>query len=210
MRSDSEETRTLLRRAREGDRQVQEELFSRHRERLRRMVRLRLDTRLRARIDASDVIQDTYLEACRRLDAYLRDPKMPFFLWLRFLTGQRVAALHRHHLGAQRRDARQEVRLFGGALPEATSVALAHQLMGRLTAPSKAAARVETKLRLEKALNSMDAMDREVLTLRHFEQLTNAETADELGIEESTASKRYVRALKKLTQILSSMPGDWR
>ena len=121
-------------------------LLARHRERLRRMVALRLDQRLHGRIDASDVIQEAYLEAWHRLPEYLRQPTMPFFLWLRFLTGQKVLALHRHHLRREMRDAGREVSLYRGALPEASSAALAAQLMGHDTRPSEAALRVELKL----------------------------------------------------------------
>src|SRR3989442_2789770 len=132
---------------------------------------------------------------------------MPFFIWLRFITAQRLVMLHWHHLGIEARDVGREVSLYRGALPEATSAALAAQLVGRLTSPSVAAVRAEMKIRLQEALNSMDPMDREVLALRHFEQLSNAETAEVLGIQESAASKRYVRALKKLKEILTNMPG---
>jgi RNA polymerase sigma-70 factor (ECF subfamily) len=128
-------------------------------------------------------------------------------LWLRFLTLQKLLELHRHHLGAQARDVGREVYLYQGALPETSSAALAAQLLGHLTQPSQAAIRAEMKIRLQDALNSMDAVDREVLALRHFEHLSNAETAQTLGIRTSAASKRYIRALKKLRAILSSMPG---
>jgi RNA polymerase sigma-70 factor (ECF subfamily) len=203
-----DDTGELLRRAAGGDRKGLDELLARHRARLRRMVDLRLDPRIRGRIDASDVIQEASLEAFERLEEYFKEEKLPFFLWLRFLTSQKVLELHRRHLGAQRRDARREVRLHRGPWPQATSVDLANQLLGKLTAPSERAMRAEQRLRLEEALNSMDPLDREVLILRHFEQLTNAETATELGIEESAASKRYIRALKKLKGILDRMPGD--
>ena len=171
------------------------------------MVELRLDPRVRGRIDASDVLQEAALEAFERLENYLGDPKLPFFLWLRFLTSQKVLALHRQHLGAQRRDARREVRLQRGPWPEASTAALANQLLGKLTAPSQAAVRAEGKQRLEEALNDMDPLDCEVLVLRHFEQLTNVEVAKELGLDESAASKRYIRALRKLKGLLDRMPG---
>jgi RNA polymerase sigma-70 factor (ECF subfamily) len=171
------------------------------------MVALRLDRRLQGRIDASDIIQEAYLEASRRLADYLRQPPMPFFLWLRFLTGQKLVELHRHHLGAQARDAGREVSLYRGTLPETSSAALAAQLLGHQTRPSEAAIRAEMKVRLQEALNRMDALDREVLALRHFEQLSNAETARVLNLQESAASKRYMRALKKLKDILTSLPG---
>jgi RNA polymerase sigma-70 factor (ECF subfamily) len=132
---------------------------------------------------------------------------MPFFLWLRFLTSQKLLELHRHHLGAQARDAGREVSLHRGSLPGTSSAALAAQLLGHLTQPSQAAIRAEMKIRLQDALNSMDPLDREVLALRHFEHLSNAETAQTLGIGESAASKRYVRALRRLKEILTSTPG---
>jgi RNA polymerase sigma-70 factor (ECF subfamily) len=191
----------------QGDRQVWGTLLERHRKRLRRMVALRLDQRLQGRLDASDVIQEAYLEAMARVEEYLRQPTMPFFLWLRFLTGQKLLELHRHHLGTQMRDAGREVSLHRGSLPGVSSAALAAQLLGHDTRPSEAAIRAERKIRLQEALNSMDALDREVLALRHFEQLNNAETAQVLGLQESAASKRYIRALKKLKEILSAMPG---
>jgi RNA polymerase sigma-70 factor (ECF subfamily) len=208
MAEDGTEIDELLARAGRGDRPALDELFTRHRERLLRMVRMRLDRRVQGRIDASDVIQETHVEALERLPEYLRDPKIPFFLWLRFLAGQKVIQLHRHHLGAQRRDPRQEVRLHGGPLPEATSVALAQQLLGSCTGPSEAAARAELRVRLEEALNGMEPVDREILALRHFEQLTNAESAQELGIDEAAASKRYMRALRRLKGVLGGTDGE--
>jgi RNA polymerase sigma-70 factor (ECF subfamily) len=203
----SGETDRLLQQLAQGDPHEVGALFERHRARLRRMVALRLDRRLQGRIDASDVIQEAFLEATERLPDYLRQPDMPFFLWLRFLTGQKMLELHRRHLGAQMRDAGREISLYRGSLPEASSVALAAQLLGHDTRPSEAAIRTERKIRLQEALNSMDPLDREVLALRHFEQLNNAETAQALGLQESAASKRYIRALKKLRDILTSLPG---
>jgi RNA polymerase sigma-70 factor, ECF subfamily len=207
MEHNSSDTVRLVERARAGDPGALNELFARHRERLRRMVQMRLDWRLQGRVDASDVIQDAYLEAARRLDDYLRDPSMPVFLWLRFLVGERLLILHRQHLGAQMRDARREVSLYREALPEASSAALAAQLLGKQTSPSEAAVRAERMLRLQEAVNRLDPLDREVLSLRHFEQLSRAETAQVLGIEESAAAKRYIRALKRLKDTLADMPG---
>src|SRR5262249_55642759 len=207
MADNSSETGRLLKRVAEGDSEGWGKLLARHRERLRRMVALRLDPRLQGRVDASDVIQEAYLEAWSRLPEYLRESAMPFYLWLRFLTCQKVLALHRHHLGREMRDAAREVSLYKGALPEASSAALAAHLMGHDTRPSEAALRVELKLRLQEALNQMDPIDREVIALRHFEQLRRAETAELLGIRESAVSKRYVRALERLKGILASMPG---
>jgi RNA polymerase sigma-70 factor (ECF subfamily) len=207
MTGDSSETNRLLQHAAEGDQESWGALLERYSARLRRMVALRLDPRLHGRIDPSDVIQEAYLEGLGRLAEYLRDPVMPFFLWLRFLAGQKLVTLHRHHLGTQMRDAGREVSLYRGRLPETSSAALAAQLLGHDTRPSEAAIRAELKIRLQQALNSLDPLDREVLALRHFEQLSWAETALVLGMQESAASKRYVRALKRLKGILSNLPG---
>jgi RNA polymerase sigma-70 factor (ECF subfamily) len=203
----SGETDQLLQRVAEAGRPEWGALLERHRQRLRRMVALRLDRRLQGRVDASDVIQEAFLEASVRLPEYLREPPMPFFLWLRFLTGQKLLELQRHHLGTQMRDAGREISLYRGALPETSSAALAAHLLGHDTRPSEAAIRAETKVRLQEAINSMDPLDREVLALRHFEQLSTAETAQVLNIKEGTAGKRYIRALKRLKEILLSMPG---
>jgi len=182
-------------------------LFDRHRDRLRKMVQVRLDRRLQGRVDASDVLQEAQLDVLRRAQEYAANPTMSPYLWLRFLTAQRLMILHRHHLGAQMRAAGQEVSLYRGALPEATSLSLAALLLGRLTSPTQAAQRAEMKIRLQEALNSMDPIDREVLTLRHFEELGNTETAEVLGIGKTAACNRYLRALKRLREILSAIPG---
>jgi RNA polymerase sigma-70 factor, ECF subfamily len=203
----ADESADLLRRAGAGDRAALGALLEGHRKRLRRMVRLRLDPRLQGRVDPSDVLQEAFLQAAQRLAQYLREPKMPFFLWLRFLTGQKLLELRRRHLGVEARDASREVSLFQGAMPEASSACLAARLMGKVTAPLQAAIRAEMKVRLQEALNRMDPTDREVLALRHFEQLSNIETAEVLGITASGASSRYLRALERLKDIIASMPG---
>jgi RNA polymerase sigma-70 factor (ECF subfamily) len=197
----------LLDRAGHGDPQALTDLFTRYRNQLKRMVKLRLDPRVQGRVDPSDIVQEAYLEACKRLADYLCAPSLPFVLWLRGLTGQQLALVHRQRLGVQARAASREVSLYHGALPEASSAALAAQLLGKLTSPSQAAMKAELKIRVQEALNSMDAIDREVLTLRHFEHLSSAETALVLGIKESAACNRYVRALERLRGILSGMPG---
>jgi RNA polymerase sigma-70 factor (ECF subfamily) len=207
MNSESSAPDDLLRRAGNGDQEALAELFGRYRDRLKRMVLLRLDRRLQGRIDASDVLQEAYLDLARRASEIADKPDMPFFLWLRLLTGQRLLAIHRRHFGTRMRDVGQEVALHHGAMPQATSASLAAQLLGRLTSPSLAAVRAEMQLRLQEALNSMDPIDREVLVLRHFEELSNGETAEVLGLQKTAASNRYVRALKRLRSILQSMPG---
>jgi RNA polymerase sigma-70 factor, ECF subfamily len=212
MADDPSATDRLLREAAQGDPGRLGALLELHRPRLRRMVALRLDPRLHGRIDPSDVIQEAYLEASARLAEYLRQPTMPFFLWLRFLAGQKLVTLHRHHLGRQMRDAGREVSLYRGRLPEASSATLAAQLLGHETRPSEAAIRAELKVRLQEALNRMDPLDREILALRHFEQLSLAEAAQVLGLTESGACRRHLRALKRLKEVLSGLPGglgDW-
>jgi RNA polymerase sigma-70 factor (ECF subfamily) len=197
----------LIRRAAGGDRQAWDDLLNAHRPRLRRMVALRLHPRLRSRLDPSDVIQEAFLDATAGLAQYAARAEMPFFLWLRWLTGMRLTTLHRKHLGCQARDAAREVSLARGARPQATSAALAAQLLGRLTSASAAAMRWERRARLQEALDAMDPLDREVLVLRHLEELSHAEAAQELGLTESAASKRYVRALRKLKEMLRALPG---
>ena len=205
--NDSEANDDLLQKAATGDKTACDELFSRYHRRLKRTVQLRLNRRLQGRVDSTDVLQEAYLEAAKRLPDYLRDRPLPFFLWLRHIVGEKLIDVHRRHLGAQMRDAAQEVSLHRGALPEANSMSLAAHLLGRLTSPSQAAIRAEMRLRVQEALNNMDVMDREILALRHFEQLKNVELAVTLGIEESTASTRYLRALKRLKDELSNIPG---
>src|ERR671936_863171 len=149
----SDETDRLLQCVAQGDSHELGLLLERHRKRLRRLVTLRLDRRLQGRIDASDVIQEAFLEASARLADYLRNPSMPFFLWLRFLTGQKLVTLHRHHLGVQMRDAGQQVALDHGPFPEASSAALAAQLLGHDTRPSEEAIRAEMRVRGQEAFN---------------------------------------------------------
>jgi len=190
-----------------GDRQALATLFERYRDRLRRMVELRIDARLRARLDASDVLQEAFLDVAHDLDAYLADPKLPPLLWLRLHVGRRLTTLHRQHLGTKMRDAGMEISLYRDALPEASSAALASMLLGKHTSPTQAAQRAERLLRVQEALNTLDPIDREVLALRHFEQLSRSETAEVLGISQEAGAKRYFRALKRLKDVLSAMPG---
>jgi RNA polymerase sigma-70 factor, ECF subfamily len=188
-----------------GDSSALATMFDRHRGRLEKMVRLRLHSRLQGRIDPADVLQDAFVDAARRLPEFASNT-LPLFLWLRFLTSQRLQLLHRQHFGPTR-NAEREVSLYSGALPQADSMSLAQQLLGRLTTPSEGAIRVEMQLRVQTALNAMDPIDREVLALRHFEELTNKETAAVLGLQQAAASNRYVRALGRLKEILSTTPG---
>jgi RNA polymerase sigma-70 factor (ECF subfamily) len=201
------DTVLLVERLHAGDRRALPELFGQYRDRLRRMVELRMDPRLRPRLDTSDVLQEAYLAVAQDLDAYLQDPKLTPFLWLRLHVGRRLTTLHRHHLGTRMRCAGLEVSLYRDALPEASSAALASLLLGRNTSPTQAAQRAERLLRVQEAMNSLEPVDREALALRHFEQLSRAEAAQVLGISEAAAAKRYIRALKRLEELLAAMPG---
>jgi RNA polymerase sigma-70 factor (ECF subfamily) len=207
MMKDSDDTIPLLRRGAAGDRHALGELWNRYRERLKRMVRLRLDRRLQGRLDPSDVLQEAFLDFARRAGEFAENPEVSFFLWLRTLTGQRLQMIHRQHLGAKMRDAAREISLHRAPMPQATSVSLAAQLLGHFTSASAKVARAEMQILLQEALNGMDPIDREILALRHFEELSNAETAEVLGIDPSAASSRHVRALKHLRQVLKSIPG---
>ena len=205
--SDSSPTDETVARLKEGGESALAELFGKQRARLRRMVDVRLDQRVAGRVDPSDVLQETFLDASRQLEGYLAELPMPPFLWLRFLTGQRLMATHRRHLGAQKRDAKQEVSLYGPGRPEVRSASLSVCLAGRLTSPSRAAARLELQARLEELLDGLEPLDREILSLRHFEELSNNEAAVELGITKAAASKRYIRALERLRKAVADVPG---
>lgn len=203
----AKQTADLLDRLRHEDRQALGELFMLYRERLWRMLVVRLDRRLVRRIAPDDVLQETFLDVARRIGEYLADAAVPFYVWLRFLAIQRMRMVHRAHLGAQRRDVDLEVALPPDGGPYASSESMAGQFVSQMTSPSKAAIRHELQARLRAALDEMDALDREVLALRHFEELGNNEVAQVLGISKEAASKRHVRALKRLKEILTEPPG---
>jgi RNA polymerase sigma-70 factor (ECF subfamily) len=196
------ELETLL----SGGRQALAEIFSRYQPRLERMVRFRLDQRLWGRVDPLDVLQDAFIEVSRGLPTYLKQPGVPVFVWLRSMTEQTVVDVHRRHLKAGIRDAKREVSLHRHGQVSDTSASLAAQLMANLTSPSRAAMRKEMHSELREALDRMDPVDREILALRHFEELTNNEAAAVLGLQKSAASNRYVRALQRLKGILAEMP----
>jgi RNA polymerase sigma-70 factor, ECF subfamily len=204
---DPGELARLLQQAAGGDQAAMSFLFSAYRERLKRMVHLRLSRRLQGRVDDSDVLQEAFLEAAKRLEEYAREPILPFFLWLRHLTGLKLAEVHRRHLGTQLRDADREVTLHRGGLPVADSASLAAHLLGTLTSPSQAAVKAEMRLIVQEALNAMDPVDREILALKHFEQFSTAEIAQILGLSKAGAGSRYLRAIKRLREVLSQIPG---
>jgi RNA polymerase sigma-70 factor (ECF subfamily) len=206
MAENSSETNRLLQCAAAGDRQQWGALLLRHQGRLLRLITLRLNPRLQGRIDPADVLQEVLLDASVRLPEYLRQPRAPFYLWLRSIAGHKLLELHRFHLATEMRDANREVPLHRGRLPEASSAALAAHLLGQEPAPSEAAVRAELQGQIQQALDSLDPLDREVLVLRHFEQMSTAEIAETLAISASAASKRYFRALKRLKEVIKDFP----
>lgn len=194
-------------RLRGGDREALADLFDVCRVRLRRIAVFRIDSRLRGRFDADDVLQEAYLAAEARLSHFIETPTLSGFLWLRLVLGQTLIDLHRRHLGAHKRDARREVGLQGTPGSANTSLSIAAVLAADITSPSRVAMRAENLSRVQAALETMNPVDREVLALRHFEELSNKEVADVLEIQEKAASIRYVRALKRLKEILSEVSG---
>jgi RNA polymerase sigma-70 factor (ECF subfamily) len=191
----------LLEKAIAGKPQALGELLQSYREPLLRIVKFRMDPRLRSRLDADDIVQDTFIEATQRFESF-PDQNMPFFLWIRFIAVQKLFQMHRRHVGAQVRDANREISIFATPQPHATSQMLAAHLLGKHTSPSVAAMRAEQTRRVEGVLNSMSDTDREVLALRRFERLRNDEVAKLLNISVKAASSRYLRALERLQREL--------
>ena len=183
------------------------EYFSAVESRLKRIVNFRLDYRLSGRVSESDVIQETYVRAAKRIDSFLEKDDMPFFVWLRLEISQKLHEIHRHHFGAEKRDVRKEIKLGQNNDSGKTSMALAAHIVAQLTSPSRLIERAEQIAILEKTLGEMNELDREVIALRHFEELSNIETARILEIEPAAASKRYLRALKRLREIMESAKG---
>ncbi|WP_182867177.1 sigma-70 family RNA polymerase sigma factor [Stieleria mannarensis] len=196
----------LVERLQSGEEHAFVELFSIHRQRLKRMLEFRMDRRLRGREDASDILQEVYIDAHQRMRHYLRRPQLSFYVWLRQLTTQRLIDVHRRHLKAEMRDIKQEVGINRQMLA-ATSASMALQLASVLASPSQIAMHAELVLQIEKALEGMDEIDREVIALRHFEELRNSEVAEVLGIKDAAASNRYMRALTRLREVLQEIPG---
>lgn len=199
----SQETRDLLEQAKGGDAQAREALLARHREAVRRMIELRLDPAIVQRVDASDVVQEVLLEASRRLDDYLKKPAMPFHLWLRHIAKDHLIDAHRKHHQAKKRGVDREQPLVRPGWAEQSSLDLAAQLFDQELTPASAAIQQELQRRLHQALNQLDDDDRELLYMRHFEQLANQEVAAALGLTEAAASMRYLRALRKLRDLMT-------
>ena len=197
-----EETDRLLADARDGRAGAVDELLGQVREPLRRVIDLRLDPVLARRVDASDIVQDVLLEANRRLSEYLRSPDMPFHLWVRHLAQDRIIDTHRRHRVAQRRSLDREQPIARPAWTDESENSLVAQFIDAEKTPASAAIQGELARRLAAAVNELSEDDREIVLMRHHEQLANQDVARLLGLTEAAASMRYLRALRRLRAIL--------
>jgi len=197
----------LMTRLRDGDRKALAELFTHHRPQLRRMVELRLHPGLGGRVNASDVLQEAYIDALQRFPHFFDKPDRSFYVWLRLVVNQSLVGVHRRHLGAKMRAAGAEISIDQQPLSGVMSGSLARELVARMDSPSTIARQAETLAQVEAAIEALDPMDREILTLRHFEELGNDEVAEILGLQKAAASNRYVRALQRLRDALAKLPG---
>jgi RNA polymerase sigma-70 factor (ECF subfamily) len=198
----SPETEKLLAEARQGDPTAVGRLLAEHREPVRRMIGLRLDPAIAQRLDASDVVQDVLLEASKRLQDFLKNPVMPFHLWLRHIARDHIIDAHRRHRQAQRRGVDREQPLAPAAWQDQSSLDLAARFVDQELTPASAAIRQELERRLHAAIAELPDDDREVILMRHFEQLSNQEVAHDLGLTEAAASMRYLRAVRRLRDLL--------
>jgi RNA polymerase sigma-70 factor (ECF subfamily) len=203
MWTNSDETKELLAQAKKGDADAVERLLTVHREPLRRMINLRLDPALAARVDASDIVQDVLIEAHRRLQDYLRKPAMPFHLWLRHIAKDHIIDAHRHERLAQRRSVDRE-QSMNATRPGDSSLEWAAQFFDQEMTPASAAMRQEMERKVQSAINQLDEADREIILMRYVEQLSNQDVADTLGLSEAAASMRCLRAVRRLQALLLS------
>lgn len=197
----------LTQRASSGDTAALAELFDAYRPRLWRLVHFRLDPRLQGRVDPDDVLQEAWVRASARTGHIARESSSSRFIWFRLIVSQTIIDVHRRHLQSEKRDATRERKSLGGWDSGSTSFCLTEQLLGGLTSPSQAMLKAELSAQLDVALKSLSDLDQEVLALRHFEELSNSETAEVLQLTEQAASVRYVRALARLKDILQQLPG---
>lgn len=200
---DEQATERLLADARQGDSGAINELLDRHREAVRRMIDLRMDRVIKQRVDASDVVQEVMIEANRRLRDYLKDPVMPFHLWLRQMAKDRLIDAHRRHRGAARRSMDRE--FAPTAATDESTFDLAAQIRDRQMTPAAAATWNELQRRFETACGQLDPQDQEIVLLRHFEHLSNAEAAAVLQLSPQAASMRYLRAMRRLRQFIDTL-----
>jgi RNA polymerase sigma-70 factor (ECF subfamily) len=203
------DTEQLLRQAGQGDAAARSDLLARHRGRLRKMVAWRLDRRLAARVDPSDVVQEVLADADRKLDRYLTENPLPFHAWLRSLAWEHLTALHRRHVKARRRSVlREEPGVLH--LPDESAAELAARLVTSATSPTQQALRQELRQRVRQALGRLSERDREVLVLRNLEQLSVADTAEVMGLNEGAVKVRHLRALERLRAYLDEDRGGGR
>jgi RNA polymerase sigma-70 factor (ECF subfamily) len=206
---DSSQTQQLLAKAAEGNTAAVNQLLERHRDALVRVIALRLDRQVQRRVDASDIVQDVLVEANRRLEDYLRDPRLPFHLWLRQIAKDRMIDAHRRHRGAARRSVDREQSLTAPGIDDQSAADLAALLRDQELTPAAAATRNEMQQRFQDAIHTLEEVDREVILMRHFEQLSNQEVAQTLGLSEPAAGMRYLRAMRRLkTHLEESSPQD--
>ena len=198
---DSEQTQELLQTAKAGDPVAVNALLDRHRQAIRQMVQMRIDKAIAARLDASDVVQDVLMEASRRLQDYLQNPGLPFHLWLRQLAKDQIIDMHRQHRVAQRRSVDRE-RSLDAKFADQSSMDLAAQLKDHDLTPAAATIRRELEQRFLCALQQLDEDDREIIQMRHQEHLTNSEVASALGLSQPAAGMRYLRAVRRLREVL--------
>lgn len=202
----SDNTQELVARTINGDQEALAELFLRYRPALWRMVNFRLHPKLQGRVDVDDVLQEAWMKASSQIERFVTDATKSPFVWFRMIVSQTLVDLHRRHLGAEKRSAAREFSIHSGWSSESTSFSLAYHLLGHLTSPSQAILRAEFSKQLDAALDTMSDIDREVLALRHFEELSNSETAQILGMSEQAASARYIRAIGRLKHVLQAFP----
>jgi RNA polymerase sigma-70 factor, ECF subfamily len=207
---DPSEIQNLLHRVAQADGAANDELWEKYRPALRRMIGLRLDQAVSRRVDASDVVQDVLINASQRLGEYLRNPVLPFHLWLRQIARDHVIDAHRRHRASARRSVDREQGLYatgaGGSFDDQSSLALATQLRDSELTPAAEVLRRELQSRFHSVLIRMDDGDREIILLRHFEQLSNGEAAQTLGVSEAAAGMRHLRALRRLRALLGETP----
>jgi RNA polymerase sigma-70 factor (ECF subfamily) len=205
---DVAETQSLLRRVERADVGASDELWEKHRPALRRMVGLRLDRAVANRVDASDVVQDVLFKASQRLREYLHNPVLPFHLWLRQIARDHIIDVHRRHRQSAKRSVDRERALYagGGAYPDQSSLNLAAHLRDSGLTPAAEALKRELQSRFQLVLHRMNEDDREIVLLRHFEQLSNGEVASALGLSEAAAGMRHIRALRRLRTLLEEVP----
>ncbi len=205
---ESDRTLDLLNEAADGDQSAVNRLMNRHREAVLRLVRMRLDQAVARRVDASDVVQDVLLEASQRLTDYLQNPVMPFHLWLRQLARDRMIDMHRRHRGARRRSVDREQHFGGMGDDEQSATDFANLLRDAELTPAAAAVRKEMQDRFLVAVDQMDESDREIIMMRHFEHLGNGEVAAALGLSPPAAGMRYLRAVRRLRELLGVEDGS--